>query len=300
MNQPTSSVIICTRNRIDDIICAIKSLKKQTKQPQQLIVIDSSDQQLINKPPFKAIFNTQQFPNTELIYRHTKPGLTYQRNIGISCVTSDITYFFDDDVILDPAYLKQMNSAFSNNQKYMGGMGTVTNMPAKKNDVYRLIRIIFFLQRDYASGNFTFSGMPTHAYGLQKLKQVEVLGGCCMAFRTCTLKKDVFDEKLYGYAYMEDCDISRRISYNAPLFFNPAAKLQHFSSPINRDAVVENRAMYIHNYSYLFFKNMYPRNRLKIIAYCWSIFGLFVEALIIRNVSYLKGYWRGLKKFYGV
>ena len=96
---------------------------------------------------------------------------------------------------------------------------------------------------------------------------------------------------------MEDCDFSRRVSYKYPLFFNSSAYLCHYASPVARDAVEKNRAMYIHNYTYLFFKNVYPHNRIKLVCYLWSVLGLFVEALLLRNYQYIQGYVRGLKLY---
>jgi len=54
----------------------------------------------------------------------------------------------------------------------------------------------------------------------------------------------------------------------------------------------------VHNYSYLFFKNVYPQNKIKIFAYCWSIIGLYVQALLYRQWDEIKGYTRGLQHFY--
>jgi hypothetical protein len=88
------------------------------------------------------------------------------------------------------------------------------------------------------------------------------------------------------------------VSLKGKLFFNPAAQLYHYHSPVSRDKVVANRAMFIHNYSYLFFKNFYPYNKFKVIFYSWSILGLFVEALLYRRLDYVKGYWQGLRKYY--
>ena len=85
-----------------------------------------------------------------------------------------------------------------------------------------------------------------------------------MAFRKEILERHQFDERFHGYAYMEDGDIARRISYYKPLFFNPRAKLQHLESPAARDRVVDNSAMFVYNYRYLFFKNFYQCNRLKV------------------------------------
>ena len=304
----TSSVVICTRNRLQDITTCLHSLKEQTVQPNELIIVDSSDNKLVDNPAFTQLCNQQEFPQTNIVYKHTAPGLPLQRNVGISLASSDITYFFDDDVILEKNYLETMNVTFVNNPHYHGGMGAVTNLSSQRLFesrisyaqfmAQRLIRTIFLLQRDYASGAFTISGMPTHTYGTKQFKEVEVLGGCCMAYKTTVFKKHLFDESLKRYAFMEDCDFSCRVSRDGPLFFNPAAKLKHMNSPLNRDAIVDNRAMYIENYSYLFFKNFYQKNRLKIIAYWWSVLGLFIEATIRGQWAYLKGYVLGLRRFF--
>lgn len=117
-----------------------------------------------------------------------------------------------------------------------------------------------------------------------------------MAFRKEALHKHQFDEQFHGYAYMEDGDIARRISYEEPLFFNPRAQLQHLASPLARDRIVDNSAMFVYNYRYLFFKNFYRKNRLKLVAHWWSLAGLFLEAVLLRDWQRVRGYFRGLRK----
>jgi GT2 family glycosyltransferase len=298
MKKLTASVIICTRNRLDDIKRLLVSLAQQTTTPEQIIIIDSSDVPLQTVPEFSEFFFVQTFPFSSLLYQHTQPGLTYQRNIGIGHAQSDIVYFIDDDAVLAPNYIEQMQKVFQEHPEYAGGMGSITNIQPFEQSIYRILRIFFLGQRDYASGKFTISGMPTHAYGTTEFKEVEVLGGCCMAYRLSIFAHYKFDERLTRYGYMEDCDFSRRVSYKYPLFFNPRAQLQHFNSPIAREVVVDNRAMLIKNYSYLFFKNFYSRNRLKLLAYVWSIIGFFAEAFLTKNWGYIRGYCKGLTSFY--
>ena len=299
-NAARTTVIICTRNRYNDIMQFLPSLAEQTALPDELIIVDSSDVSLQESHRFVEQFSDAQFPTVQLRYLHTKPGLTYQRNVGIDHATGDILYFFDDDVVLDKDYLEQMNGVFEQHPEYAGGMGTVHGMPQAQYGWYWAIQRLFLLQRNYASGNFTWSGMPTHAYGTNSFKRVEVLGGCCMAYRAEAVRTHRFDETLGRYAYMEDCDVSLRVSRIAPLFFNPAARLIHTHSPVARDKIVDNRAMYIKNYTYLFFKNVYPTNRLKIIAYCWTVMGLFIQALLCRNIASVRGYWKGIMHAYSV
>jgi len=294
----SSSIVVATRNRPDDIIHFLNSVKKQTVKPREIIIIDSSDKPLYKYPIFLENFSSKKFSKIRLIYKHTAPGSAYQRNEGIKVASSELTYFFDDDAILNKDYLEKMNLIFEKNPQYAAGMGDIENISKNKQSLSLFLRKIFMLQRIYSSGKFTWSGMPTHPYGTKKFKNIEVLSTCLMGCRTKILKNNLFDEILTGYAYMEDCDLARRISYKFPVFYLPDAKIKHIASPISRDKIEENRAMFIKNYSYLFFKNFYPKNKLKILAYIWSITGLFVEAIVYRNKAYLKGYVKGLKNYY--
>lgn len=293
--QLKTTVILCTRNRSRDIITCLGSLSGQVEEPHELIVVDSSDKPLEKNEQFNKQFSKVHFPTTSLAYLHTRPGLTYQRNVGITHATGELIYFFDDDVILDEAYLQEMNAVFHKHPEYAGGMGTISNVQ-RGSFRYQLFRKLFLLPREGASGNFTWSGMPTHPYGTNTFKEVEVLGGCCMAFRKPVLEKHTFDEQFHGYAYMEDGDIARRISDEESLFFNPKAQLQHLESPVARDRVVDNSAMFVYNYRYLFFKNFYRKNRLKIVAHWWSLLGLFLEGIVLRDWQRVRGCWKGLRK----
>ena len=301
LTQLSNAIIICTRNRHTDMLTFLCSLQKQTLRPAELIIIDSSDNPLSNDQAFVQLCTLNQQLGTKVVVEHTRPGLPHQRNVGASRSSSDILYFFDDDVELDADYLAQMTSIFTQYPNYDGGMGTLQNLPAPAGRLYRTLRTVFLLQQDRSSGTFTWSGMPTHPYGTNRFKNVEVLGGCA-AYRRSIYMQYLGDEKLEkmgGYAYMEDCDLSWRVSRAHQLFFNPAARLNHYDSPANRDGIEKRCAMYAHNYSYLFFKNVYPHRKIKVVAYGWSILGLYVQAVLYRQWREIKGYTKGLRQFYG-
>jgi len=291
-----SSVIVSTRNRLQEVIRFLQSLIKQIELPDELIVVDSSICRLDNSNQFKSIFELCARKNIRTVLVYSQPGLTYQRNVGILRASGDVIYFFDDDVVLNEDYIFEMNKLFREKTEYAGGMGSVVDAKVKWS-INRLLRVIFLMQREKASGKFTFSGMPTHAYGRKDFCEVKVLGGCCMAFRREVFNHFKFDENLRFYSYMEDCDFSKRISQKYKLFYNPQAILDHLHSPLGRDKVLDNRAMYIENYSYLFFKNFYPENRLRLLGYFWTVLGLFLETILIRDISSLKGYLKGLVSF---
>lgn len=289
------SVVLCTYNRHADLHTCLTSLSTQTLPPNEIIIVDASSDAWDNHPELIELFSHTHFPHTALHYLKSPKGLTLQRNLGLRTATREFIYFFDDDVILEPTYLYNMHEAFVRHPQYVAGMGTITNITPKKNNLHRLFRKLFLLQHEHGSGNFTASGIPTHPYGTQQFKEVEILGGCCMAFRAHIVKKHQFDTALATYAYMEDADIACRIRQDGPLFFNPAARLQHIQSPAERDAMFANRAMLMRNYRYLFTKNFSTHNPLRILAHWWSITGFFLEAILLRQSDAYKGYLHGLQ-----
>lgn len=297
MKRMSITVIICTRNRTDCISACLESIAQQTYLPDELIIVDSSDTPLITFDIFNMLFCPKTFPHTQLKYRHSLPGLTHQRNVGIDLAIGDVIYFFDDDVILDPHYIKQMQRIFAGHPHYAGGMGSITNL-GHTSKIQYFFRRLFLVHRNYSSGMFTLSGMPTHTYGTNIFKNVEALGGCCCAYRSHVFQQQKFDENLKRYAFMEDCDFSARVSRKYKLFYNPYAQLVHLQSPLAREKLLDFRTMYIQYYTYLFFKNFYPYNRLRFFAYLWTMVGLFadscVQTISKKTFAYIHGYFRGI------
>lgn len=288
------SLIVCTKNRLNDLCAMLDSVQKQTVMPDELIIIDSSTHPLSQDAIFLSMFNQQSWPSTKCIYEHTEPGLTKQRNVGLRTATGDILYFFDDDVVLEPTYLASMQDFFVHSPFHGGAMGSIINMMPYRLSIHRIFRMLFLLPRDYASGKYTYSGMPTYAYGSVQGQNVQTLGGCCMAYRKTALENHLFDERLPGYAYMEDCDFAYRVGRTTRFYFNPDARLFHNNSPMNRDAHYANRRMFMRHYTYLFFKNIFPYAYLRIFGYLWSVIGLFLEALLWRDFVALRAYSKGL------
>jgi GT2 family glycosyltransferase len=284
---------------VDEVIRFTQSLYNQIELPDEFIIVDSSDEPL-NTNKKVIVLIEKRGEKTELCYVSSEPGLTKQRNIGIKKAEGDILYFFDDDVILEPDFLQIMNKTFIDNPVYMGGMGTILGMPklSVTGRLINLFRRFFLLQHDYGNGKFQKSGFPRHPYGTNKFKEVAVLGGGLTGYKKELFEEFKFDEKLTGYSFMEDVDISRRVSYRYKLFYNPAAKLEHRHGSGGRGGNIRaKKRMYMVNHRYFFFKNFYPRNKLFVVAHWWSILGLIVYSLIFESKEVTKGYFDGLKEF---
>lgn len=286
------TAIICTRNRPHDIERCLTALSQQQRTYNQIIVIDSSDSPLSEQDAFREQFTDATFGETELVYAHTRPGLPYQRNCGINHASGDIVYFFDDDAQAAPDYLLHMENTFAHHPECDGGMGEIIDMPKQSRASYWFYRF-FGLHGKRGTGDFTWAGMTKQAYGASQFRLVQSLNGCA-AYRRKVFTDCLFDENLPGRAALEDADMSWRVSRNHKLFFTPAAKLSHVPSVDARESMEQFHAEHMRNYTYFFFKNVWPTGRWKIIAYGWAVIGLFVHALLKRDGAELRGYVKGL------
>ena len=244
------SLVICTRNRLNDIVTCLEVLACQVQQFDQIIIVDASDIPLNKQNRFVRVFHASHFAATALLYLHTFPGTSFQRNRGIEHATGDIIYFLDDDARIACDYLKRFADCFAQHPEYVGGMGDIIDLPRQSYWSYWFYRF-FGLHGPAGSGAFTWAGMTKQAYGASTFRSVESLNGCA-AYRTEVLKKYLFDEVLPGRAALEDADLSWRISRQYLLFFAPSVRLSHIPSTTGRDSMMRFHADHIRNYTYLF------------------------------------------------
>lgn len=278
MKTLKASVIICTKDRPDDIRTALRSLAVQTSPPDEIVIVDAG--RSASCEPGVG----REFP--ALPIRHlpiARPGLTRQRNIGIRESTGDIVLFIDDDVILEPDYVEQVLDVFANDSGHAIGavLARVTNfelpryaiLARAKGAVLAALLRLFLLPRA-GSGRLQPSGLSTYPFRLETPRFVECLSGCAMSFRRELVQQLGFDEALSGYAEMEDVDVAVRLGRHARIAYHPAARLLHLRSPVARTDERSRQRDLILSYAYLTRKN-WPLTVRRRAAFWWAVFGIF-------------------------
>ena len=105
-SMPGISVVICTRNRTDNLRVCLNSFTSLKYDRFEIIVVD-------NAPADDATFQlTKEFPVRYV--REDRPGLDWARNCGISNAAYEIVAFTDDDTVVDPHWLDAVGEAFTN------------------------------------------------------------------------------------------------------------------------------------------------------------------------------------------
>lgn len=297
VNDLNVSIIICTKDRPKDLIKCIDSLSSQTYPLYEIIIIDSGN------TVFDIKYDNKLRQNTVKHMRHVC-SLTQARNFGIDQSNGDIIIFLDDDVILDKDYVYNIARIFDNNKDVGSVCGNIISDLVRSDKLSKLIEYslvkkirnfvfnILFLT-SWGDGKFHPSGFPTFPIGKKEMMQIECMQGANMAFRREVLKKYRFDENLKGYSYMEDCDISYRVSREYKIIYSPDAKLIHNVSPTSRYSDYSKMKMAIQNHWYMFNKN-FPKRIYNRFAFWTSIFGLFFICIISMRIEGVKGLYEGL------
>jgi len=298
------SVIIPTKDRVDDVIACLESILVQTVPPDEILVVDGSDTENLN-----AEVKLRFSGNAKIKYIHTKPGLTRQRNIGVNASSGDIIVFVDDDVVLEKDCLKEIVHVFDAYPENIGGV--TANVVERcqiedklsfsgklKDAIARFLQSVFFLTK-WGNGKFQLSGFPTliKSGTVDKITCCEFLFGHCMAFRKELFNEFRFNEDLYECRYAEDDEFAYRVSRKYKNIYTPNAKAVHNSSPIERNPYKRNKGLIINRLCY--FKKILPQDPRHNLAFYWSVIGLFLWEIIAtirkRDSSGLRGLWDGVK-----
>jgi len=126
-------------------------------------------------------------------------GLAAQRNAGLAAAPQDaLVFFFDDDAVVRPDYLRRARDFFAARPDVVGITGRVlldgaTHDAISRDESERALR---------SSTALDPSG---------RSRPTAELYGCNFAFRRSSSVPELFDERLPLYSWLEDHDFARRL-----------------------------------------------------------------------------------------
>lgn len=273
MSQTQYSTVIVTRNRPEALALSLPLMLGQSRLPQDILVVDSSDDPLPNQTLVDRLA-----AQTDVPLRHmTSPaGMTVQRNIGLAQVSSEVVFFPDDDSLVLPGSLEAMMRIYDlDTQGVVGGVCSaeaksppdgvlsrpqvgyqMTSADRLKARISRsryaleerLFRDPFFLaaERKYA----TLPAAPAWLTGENAIL-VPWMTGFRMSFRTELIRRTGFNEYLGRYALCEDIDAGFGILRDHLLIGARNAQIYHHKAPARRANGRAMGAMHILNRAYV-------------------------------------------------
>lgn len=164
-----TSIIVCayTENRWEEMDISISSLHRQSRPPNQIILVIDHNPQLLKRAKLK-------WPQIDIVPNKYANGLSGSRNSGLDTATGEIIFFMDEDAYASEFWIEQMLQVYAD-PNVIGVGGAI--VPQWRSN-----------QPDWFPNEFnwvvgcSYVGLPEFG------KQVRNLIGCNMSFR-----REVFD-----------------------------------------------------------------------------------------------------------
>ncbi|KST66489.1 glycosyltransferase family 2 protein [Mastigocoleus testarum] len=260
------AVIVPTYRRPKDLARCLEALQKQTRLPDEVIVIvrDTDANTWSFLESFKP--NTLQLQ----IVKVTVPGVVAAMNAGIDNASSEIIAFTDDDAEPHSEWLAKIETHYLKDDK-VGGVGG-RDWVYHGNDL-----------EDGASnkvGHLLWFGktVGNHHIGVGEPREVDILKGVNMSFRRVAMGEWRFDKRMLGsgaqvHFEVEFCLKLKRAGWK--LIYDPNIAVNHYPAQrfdedkrnsFNRRAL----ANAVHNETLALLEHLSPLR--KLVFLLWSIF----------------------------
>jgi GT2 family glycosyltransferase len=219
------SVVICTRDRPDDLRRCLAAVLALDYPDFEVVVVDSASATAATRDVVTALASAR--------VRYTRvdrPGLSLARNLGVRAAAHGLIAFTDDDVIVDPGWLRGISAGFATGTDVACVTGIVASgellTPAQRSMDRRLT-----WARNVTPTRFSLADPPA-AYPLFPFQFGAYGTGASFAARTATLfELGGFDEALgVGTATGggEDIDwFTRVVLAGHTLLYQPDALVWH-------------------------------------------------------------------------
>lgn len=288
----TISAVIPTRNRPEDLVRAVLSIRDQKRKPEELIIVDQSeghDSRLLIEPIMSEV------KHIKLVYVHDPriSGLVDAKRFAAKIAKSDLVCYFEDDVILSSNYLQEIEQGFHEQPSMLGCSGVISNVP-NPTFIYRFVHALFF------QGIFKDPRPKLFHKSVDTKKSLvlcDVLCGGLSAWKKEVLSEIPFDVN-NGFFMFEDMEYSTRVvhQYGHKLYINQRAHLEHHCSTVNRDphGLRQKRKL---TESILFYKkrvNWSGAKRGLFFAMIWWLAESILRAIKLFSFTPIRGYFQGI------
>jgi len=266
----TATVVISTKDRLEELTNCLESLRRQTRRPEELVIVDAAGDAKVREAldDFRSDF-------AKVDYHHFPSSLPQARNFAIARSSGDAVVFLDDDLVLEAGFIEELLGTLERDPELGGACGDITNHERDGQPLKAAFKKLFQLPHD-GDGRFRLGGAPTMVYGLPDELEVEFLPGGLTAWRREVFKEFLFDDRLPGLGVNEDVDFSYRVSRKWKNAYNPRAKVRHLRPEPKREATLGYLRQELWSHWYLYFKNR-PGGLLGFPAACLHTAGILLR-----------------------
>jgi glycosyltransferase involved in cell wall biosynthesis len=210
-------VIICTHlgERFGQLGEAIESLRRQTRTPDEVIVVVDGNSVLADQL-------TESRSDFTLVTLPVRSGLAVARNAGVASCSADIVLFLDDDAVADRCWVELLAAAIEED----GTLGA----SGRSEPIWMGPRPAWLADEFLWTVGCTYAGQPT-----TRARVRNVYGGCCGLRRELFTDLGGYDARLgrspTSAGGGEEADLCLRAQARWPghvFTYEPAAHIGHY------------------------------------------------------------------------
>lgn len=231
----TIVVAIATAGRSYVLFETLSELKKQQRQPDRICICPATGHDVD-----RASVDTLDLP---IFYSYGRPGASAQRNAILRDIGhADIVMFLDDDFVMAPDYLMELEKLFQDQPDVVLATGALIADDVSGRGL--LIEEARALVEEHIAPATPATNDVFNGYG------------CNMAVRwsKASLIGAQFDERLPLYSWAEDVDFSRQVAKLGRIIRSDALRGVHRAVKVGRNKGVKFGYSQIANQLYLFQK----------------------------------------------
>lgn len=293
------ALVVCTYKRSASLRRFLESLAVQDRRPDELIIVDASPDDATEQM-LKQYHGVEHLADRLLYVRVSGPlkGLTRQRNFALRCVTTDLVVFFDDDIVLLPGCLREMEKPHRSFADHVTGVGAFMQnqcCPAAWPLLWRVRRRLG-MTANLQPGRYHRSGVSTPWIFLSQTDELvegDWLPGCAMMWKTAVAREVGFNEPFDGYAQGEDLDFSLRARRRGKLLVAGTARVLHLYEPSGRPDPFKWGYMAIYN-KYQIHRRALPDRTWRDMA--WFTYAWTVDTLLLARHLAWPSMWAPIVK----
>jgi len=223
------AIIVPTKDRPEELRRFLKSLEIQEVIPDQIIIVDGSDNSI------RAVID--EFEGLPIDYIPVRPpGLVKQRHAGINALQADMPVFgfFDDDIVLEPGAMKAMSTYWEQHFEDYGGFGmNIINASECIQQGHDWFMRLFMI-RGRRPGSVLKSCRGTPYCPADKDRETQWLCGGATFWKREIFKQINFDPWFKGWAISDDLEFCSRVNRLHKLVVVADAKVQHLETETRR------------------------------------------------------------------
>lgn len=286
------TAVIPTKNRPADLARAVISICSQERLPDELLIVDQSPGDASRIAVEAALKGSPLWGVLNYVHDSGIRGLVAAKAEAVRRARGELVCFLEDDIVLEPDYVAQIERGFLDRPGMLGCCGVVANLPPLPAGY---IRMFHFFHRGI------FRDVRVGVHGLTSGRGLPLIPSDYLSGGLSAYRREVFDSVGFDlgndFFMLEDIDFSTRAAqrFGKRFFINPNARLEHRMSALNR-AVLGSRQRRKLREFLVFYKKRRASGRLPTVLLLLA--GLLLEAgyqaLRSRTPSPVIGYFLGL------